>query len=116
MTEFESTGKTPIAGADSLLQPRSVHCHACGAEILLGAGERIALRAECESCSADLHVCCNCAHHDASAYNECRESSAERVLDKERANACDYFRAGDGRAHREGRSGAREALAQLFRK
>jgi hypothetical protein len=24
-------------------------------------------------------------------YNECREPSAERVVDKEKANFCDYF-------------------------
>ncbi len=39
-------------------------------------------------------MCRNCAHHDPSAYNECRESSAERVSERERANRCDYFRPG----------------------
>lgn len=48
-------------------------------------------REECDHCGADLHVCLNCAHHDPSAYNGCRESSAERVADSDRANRCDYF-------------------------
>ena len=71
-----------------------MQCHACQTEIPLGTGESIGFRDDCDRCHGDLHVCLNCAHHDASAYNECRESNAERVLDKDRANRCDYFRPG----------------------
>ncbi|MFK7897358.1 MAG: hypothetical protein AB8G23_16080 [Myxococcota bacterium] len=83
----------------------------------MASGEKPGFRAECESCQADLHVCMNCAHWDASAYNECRESSAERVADRDRANRCDYFRPGEG----EGRaassaSDALSALEDLFSK
>jgi len=45
----------------------------------------------CPVCDADLHCCLNCRHYAPGAYNECRESQAERVLDKERANFCDFF-------------------------
>ncbi|MCX8043548.1 MAG: hypothetical protein N3B18_05405 [Desulfobacterota bacterium] len=45
----------------------------------------------CPFCNADLHCCLNCRHYDAGAYNQCRESQAERIIDKERANFCDYF-------------------------
>ena len=69
-----------------------MHCFACAAAIELAAGERVGFRDSCEACGVDLHVCRNCAHHDRSAYNECRESSAERVADRDRANRCDYFR------------------------
>ncbi|MAE73619.1 MAG: hypothetical protein CL675_05955 [Bdellovibrionaceae bacterium] len=48
-------------------------------------------RQECESCGADTHACKNCQFHDPSAYNECREPSAEVVREKERSNFCDYF-------------------------
>jgi hypothetical protein len=56
-------------------------------------------------------------HHDPSAYNECRESNAERVSDRERANRCDYFsptdaEGGDGSA----REGSLSALDSLFKK
>lgn len=60
----------------------------------------------------------NCAFYDAGAYNACREPQAERVLDKERANRCDYFAPA-----REGRSAAgaekakqKAALEALFKK
>ena len=62
-------------------------------------------------------MCRNCAFYDASAYNECRESNAERVSDRDRANRCDYFQPGEGSA-RDGQAGAptRSALDALFRK
>ena len=34
----------------------------------------------------------NCDFYDAGAYNQCREPQAERVLEKEKGNFCDYFR------------------------
>ena len=64
-------------------------CHACGAEI--AARERVGRRDRCERCGVDLHSCRQCRFHDPAAYNECAEPQAERVLDKERANFCDYF-------------------------
>lgn len=46
----------------------------------------------CSHCGRDTHVCKNCLHYDRSAYNECRESSADRVVDKEKSNYCDFFK------------------------
>lgn len=48
---------------------------------------------ECPFCHADLHVCKACEFYDSGSHNDCRESSAEFVSDKERGNICDYFRA-----------------------
>jgi len=91
-----------------------MQCFACAAEIKLAAGERIGFRDSCEGCGVDLHVCRNCAHHDPSAYNECRESSAERVADRDRGNRCDYFRPAPSTAT-AGRAGdpTAKALADL---
>lgn len=47
---------------------------------------------ECPLCHADLHVCRACEFYESGAHNDCRESSAEFVGDKERGNFCDYFR------------------------
>ena len=74
-------------------------------------------RDTCDGCDADLHVCLGCAHHDEGAYNECTESSAERVLDKERANRCDYFVPGARAAGGEADPAkARAAIDRLFKK
>jgi len=64
-------------------------CHAClkGLEIKTPLGRREI----CPFCGSDLHCCLNCAFHEMGAYNECREPQAERVIEKNRSNFCDYF-------------------------
>ena len=52
----------------------------------------LSFRATCEKCGEDLHICKNCLFYDENSYNECRESSAEKVQDKERNNVCEYFK------------------------
>ena len=96
----------------------AMRCFSCDAPIDLPAGERIGFAECCERCDADLHVCLNCRFHDPSAYNECRESSAERVRDRDRANRCEYFSPGDreGEAGGASRDAARSALDDLFKK
>jgi len=95
-----------------------MNCFACGRAVEVPSGERVGFRNECERCGADLHVCRNCAHHDRASYNECRESSAERVDDRERANRCEWFRPGtaDARDSSEKPDPARSALEALFKK
>jgi hypothetical protein len=53
--------------------------------------DKVGFRDECMHCRADLHACKNCEFYDAKAYNECRETSADVVREKERANYCDFF-------------------------
>ncbi len=49
---------------------------------------------ECEKCYTDLRVCKMCEHYDIHSYNECRETMANRIVNKEKANFCDYFKLG----------------------
>ncbi|MGD8230079.1 MAG: hypothetical protein PVI20_20050 [Desulfobacteraceae bacterium] len=73
----------------------------------------------CPHCNRDLRCCKQCKFYDPHAYNECREVSAERIVDKERANLCDYFAL---RGSKGGRGGsdkvkeAKKALEALFKK
>ena len=64
-------------------------CHNCSTQ--LETDETPGRTETCPNCDADLHCCLNCRFYDPSIYNECRESQAERVLDKDRSNFCDYF-------------------------
>ncbi len=96
-----------------------MRCFSCQAAHPVPSGERVGFRATCDACHTDLHVCRNCAHHDPAAYNECRETQAERVADRERANRCDYFRPAAGEGGGSGadaREDARAALDALFKK
>jgi len=96
----------------------AMRCFSCNAVIDLAAGERIGFADCCERCDADLHVCLNCRFHDPSAYNECRESSAERVRERDRTNRCEYFSLGDqeGGGGASAQDAARSALDDLFKK
>ena len=64
----------------------------------------VPIRAECEKCHSDAHVCKNCAFYDAKVYNECREPQAEVIREKDRANVCDYFQPRAARAGRTAES------------
>lgn len=66
-----------------------VSCYQCGKTVKLE--NKISFREECPHCSTDLHICFNCRFYDKSAYNECRESSAEKVKEKGKNNYCEYF-------------------------
>lgn len=93
-------------------------CHSCKKDVPLTDG-KVGRQEDCPHCGADLHVCLNCGFYDRSAYNECREPSAERVVDKEKSNFCDYFKPTTGAATTGGPSAADEAkrkLEELFRK
>ena len=68
--------------------------------------ERVGFRHECEGCGRALHVCRNCEFYDASYNNACRENQAERVVDKERFNFCEYFAPASGNASIKDSKGA----------
>ena len=89
-------------------------CQHCGKEI--PADLFIGRQVQCPFCGTDLHSCLNCVFYERGIYNDCRESQAERVLDKNRSNFCDTFRFRTG----AGKSGApasdpRDKLEALFK-
>jgi hypothetical protein len=92
-------------------------CAFCRKE--LDPGERIGRADVCPHCGRDLRCCKQCHFYDSHAYNECREVSADRVVDKERANFCDYFLprgAAAPRARVNRTVEAKRALEALFKK
>ena len=71
---------------------------------------------ECPHCYADIHVCRMCKFYDRSCYNECREPSAERVINKEKANFCDYFKlASNGQGGKKDKKSLLEKANLLFK-
>jgi len=71
----------------------------------------------CPKCNNSLRCCRQCKFFDPHSYNECREVSAERVVDKDRANFCDYFVfRGSSQKRVNKTQDARNALEALFRK
>lgn len=72
----------------------------------------------CRKCGRDTKVCRNCEFYDRAYNNECRESQADRIVEKERSNFCDYFRpvSRTGAALSSSRDAAKAAAEALFRK
>ncbi|MBN1380990.1 MAG: hypothetical protein JXA41_04895 [Deltaproteobacteria bacterium] len=64
-------------------------CHQCGQEVDIK--KDLGRKETCPFCRADLRCCLNCIFYDPASYNACRETQAERVLDKDRSNFCEYF-------------------------
>ncbi|HYC55563.1 MAG TPA: hypothetical protein VEL28_11585 [Candidatus Binatia bacterium] len=94
-----------------------VICHSCGSRTTFDGV--VGRSARCDRCGLDLRCCRTCRFHDASAYNECAEPSAERVVEKDRANFCDYYsprQQGAAAAATAASSDAQSALDNLFRK
>lgn len=91
-------------------------CWKCGAE-LRGVPLPLSRMAECPACKAELHVCRLCQFYDARTTRKCSEIRAEEVINKERANYCDWFKprpgAFDARAQGKAAS-AKSKLDALF--
>lgn len=66
-----------------------MNCWKCGHRV--DTRERIGFHQLCPRCDWPLHVCRNCTFYDPAYNNQCREPMAERVVDKERSNFCEYF-------------------------
>ena len=90
-------------------------CQFCGADLPIRG--RVPRREECPSCRRDLHCCRQCTFYDPTVHNACRETQAEWIVDKERANFCDFFRLSERPAARSGpRESAEEKWNKMFKK
>ncbi len=90
------------------------NCWSCGAVL---SPIEYGRQDSCSKCGRDTKTCKGCEFYDPNAHNECHESQAERVVDKERANFCDYFRPRSGKGI-GGKSidSAKAAAEALFKK
>lgn len=84
-----------------------IRCRACTKAFEL-PDRGISMREECPHCGADVHTCKNCLRYSEHAYNQCLEPQAERVVDKERNNHCDYFELAHGDGRSAGKTVAKE--------
>lgn len=95
---------------------RDGSCWRCGAAV--PGGTRIGRREACATCGSDLHCCRNCRFHEPALHNACREPQAERQVDKEAGNFCEYFSLAPAGARPAvaPSAAARDALEALFRR
>jgi hypothetical protein len=96
-----------------------MHCASCGSQIEVKG--RLQFRERCPQCDTALHTCVHCCFYDANAYNQCRETKAERQVEKKRENRCEYFSANEQKPSSQKQGGTqgsspRDAFASLFTK
>jgi hypothetical protein len=92
-----------------------VLCFSC--RKILTYSDNIGFREDCMHCRADVHVCKNCEFYDPRSYNECREPAADPVIDKERANYCEFFRPSTGNGNAQNQKDKLVSAAEsLFKK
>lgn len=72
----------------------SLNCHKCGKPLSDTYKIMVSRSDSCPHCMADIRCCKNCQFYDVKAYNECRETMADRITEKEKANFCDFFKIG----------------------
>ena len=89
------------------------HCGGALSSLDYGRGD------SCRKCGRDTRVCKGCFFYERSAHNECKEPQADRVVEKERSNFCDYFRPvskTQGQPGVSSKDSARAAAEALFKK
>jgi hypothetical protein len=95
---------------------RTATCWNCG-EIL--ALDHFGRHDDCPKCHQDTRVCKNCFMFDPLCYNACKEIQAERVVEKEEANFCDFFKAvapaSQIRSRKPSADASRQAAEALFK-
>jgi hypothetical protein len=94
----------------------SVKCYKCCADLALSVGQNTARNEECPQCYANIHSCMMCEFYDTTAYNECKEPTADRILEKEKANFCDHFKLSGGAGAVDQKDSLLSAAEALFKK
>ncbi len=81
-------------------------CWSCGTGLAVNAYGR---ETNCLQCGKAARVCRNCRWFAPGRPNDCEEPTAEPVMDKERANFCDFFEP-SAEAGTKGESASQEDL------
>jgi hypothetical protein len=113
-TLLSFTKSSSVLGGDFRMK-----CIFCNKKVELKGS--VSRQDSCPHCKQDLRCCKQCNFFDPDAYNQCREVSAERIVDKERANYCDFFmpkgeKRVAGTGYNMAQQDARAALDALFKK
>jgi len=89
------------------------NCAFCNQEIEVV--DKVFRKDQCPHCGEDLHCCKQCVYFELGRENDCREPRAERVVENERANFCDYFEFAGGDGVEESMDNAKKQLDDLFK-
>jgi len=68
-------------------------CYKCRNELdlIITVGVKVARLDTCPHCGSNLHCCKNCRFYDPDVHNECLETTADFIRDREGPNFCSHF-------------------------
>lgn len=69
----------------------SIQCFKCQYLLDYMTEQKIQRSDECPKCYSPIRCCKMCKYYDPKSYNECSEPAADRVVEKEKVNFCDFF-------------------------
>lgn len=98
------------------MNSEKVVCFNCQKPLEIELGQKVFKSDTCLNCHADIRCCRMCIHYDTSSYNDCREPNAARIVEKEKANFCDYFKVSDGGIVDNSKDKLLDAAESLFKK
>jgi len=94
-----------------------VKCFKCEYPVTLEAMKDVNRYENCTKCNASIRSCMMCSFYDTSSYNDCREPTADRITDKEKANFCDFFKlSNSSHTNKNKKIETMSAAAALFKK
>ena len=69
------------------------YCFKCGNELdlIITVGVKVTRLDTCDHCGANLHCCKNCRFYDRNAHNDCLETHADFIRDREEPNFCSQY-------------------------
>ena len=69
------------------------YCFKCRNELefIVKVGVKVGRLDTCEHCASNLHCCRNCRFYDPNVHNECLETTADFIRDREASNFCSHF-------------------------
>ncbi|GAB4010193.1 MAG: hypothetical protein Fur0010_02240 [Bdellovibrio sp.] len=71
-------------------------CYRCGTVLALELNSKVSRQEECPKCFSSIHCRKMCSFYEPKSYNECKEPVAQRIVDKEKNNFCEFFKLSSG--------------------
>lgn len=88
------------------------NCYFCKTEL---ENKTVYRTSSCPSCSKDLKICYNCKFYSPGSPYDCKESIDQPVVDKDRANFCDFFQLASSSFDKSKKTNdAKESFEALF--
>jgi len=93
-----------------------IRCYKCQTTLDLTVSSKVSRQEECPKCFSNIHCCKMCFFYEPKSYNECKEPVAQRIIDKEKNNFCEFFKLTTSTEIHDAKNNILSAADALFKK